>query len=241
VILDYSLKTLQKNKDIITKEFSNTLFIAANAYKMPFKEDVFDGGLMVRVLHHIEKQKEYFEEVARIFKKNGIYIQEFANKRHIKARIKAVLNGDKSINSQKPYQQPTIHLEGAKGDGVSFLNYHSKYIKKLLEKSGFYVEDKQGCSYLRIPIIKKILGTQLVTFLEKILQKIFKNSDIPPSIFFKTKLDTDSKGDKYNNLSEILVCPECKNQLSFNKDKAQCTKCYKKFIKKEGIWDFRME
>jgi len=53
ILLDYSLKTLQKNYSVIKKQFPNVELIAANAYHMPFKDNVFDGGLMVRVLHHI--------------------------------------------------------------------------------------------------------------------------------------------------------------------------------------------
>jgi ubiquinone/menaquinone biosynthesis C-methylase UbiE len=241
VILDYSLKTLQKNKELITKQFPNTFLIAANAYKTPFKKDVFNGGLMVRVLHHIERQKDYFEELVRIMQEDGIYIQEFANKRHIKARIRAFLKGDKSIRNEEPYQQPTINLEGAKGDGVSFLNYHSNHIKRLLEESGFEVEDKQGCSYLRVPLIKRLLGTKIVTFLEKILQKLFKNTDIPPSIFFKTRVIISTTNPTYTQLNEILVCPDCKADLNIESNRAICTKCNKEFIKKEGVWDFRTE
>jgi ubiquinone/menaquinone biosynthesis C-methylase UbiE len=51
---------------------------------------------MVRVLHHIEKPEEYFKEAKRVFKKDATYIQEFANKVHIKAKIKALLKRDLS-------------------------------------------------------------------------------------------------------------------------------------------------
>jgi ubiquinone/menaquinone biosynthesis C-methylase UbiE len=241
IILDYSLKTLQKNYDLITKKYPNCILIAANAYKMPFKKEVFDGGLMVRVLHHIENQKDYFEEVARVLKEDGIYIQEFANKIHIKARIKAFLNRDKSIKDTKPYQQPCINLEGAAGEGVSFLNYHPEYIKDLMVESGFEIEEKQGCSYLRIPLLKKILGVKVLLIIEKLFQNLFKNSNIPPSIFFKTELDTGKEGDKYKRLDEILVCPECNSSLDIHNNAATCTKCNKKYIKENSVWDFRTD
>lgn len=241
VILDYSLKTLQKNQAFITKKYPNCILIAANAYKLPFRKEVFDGGLMVRVLHHIEKQREYFIEVARVFKEDGIYIQEFANKIHLKARIRGLLTGDKELRDEKPYQQPTIHLEGAVGGGVSFLNYHPKYIEKLLEDTGFEIEEKQGCSYLRVPILKKVLGTKLLTGLEEILQTLFPNSNIPPSIFFKTELDIGEEGEKYKELKDIIVCPACKSDIELKEDTVFCKECKKKYIKKGGIWDFRTE
>lgn len=241
VIIDYSLKTLQKNYEVITNKFPNLILIAANAYKLPFKNSSFDGGLMVRVLHHIDRQADYFKEVSRILKGQGIYIQEFANKRHIKARLKALLNHDKEINNLEPYQQPTINLEGAKGDGVSFLNYHSKYIEKLLKDEGFNIQNKQGCSYLRIPLLKKILGTNIMIFLEKILQEVFSKTDLSPSIFLKAKLSKKEKAPVYIRLEDLLSCPHCKHDLVLDGNRAVCKGCNKEYFKKDNIWDFRTE
>ncbi len=241
IILDYSLKTLQRNYQNITKNFPNVTLIAANAYKTPFKDNVFDGGIMVRVLHHIKKQQECFKEISRIFRKDGTYIQEFANKIHIKARIKAFFTGDKEIKTHKPYQQPAISLEGAKGEGVYFLNYHPKYIKNLLEKAGFNIEEKQGCSYLRIPLLKKVLGTKILTFFEKFLQKILGRTNVSPSIFFSTKLNIGKKSNSYKKITDILVCPACKSKLNFENNNAVCTTCNKKYFKRNNIWDFRIE
>jgi ubiquinone/menaquinone biosynthesis C-methylase UbiE len=241
IILDYSLKTLQKNYDLITKKYPNCILIAGDAYSMPFKENTFDGGLMVRVLHHIERQKDYFDEAARVLKKDAIYIQEFANKIHIKARIKAFLTGDKSIRNKSPYQQPAIHLEGAAGDGVSFLNYHPEYIKELLKDSGFDIEEKQGCSYFRIPLLKKVFGTKVLISLEKIFQDLFPKSNFSPSIFLKTELDIGEEGEEYQQLEDILICPICKSGLEIDENKAVCRKCKKKYIREQNVWDLRTE
>jgi ubiquinone/menaquinone biosynthesis C-methylase UbiE len=241
VILDYSLKTLIKNKVLIEKQFPNCILIAANAYKMPFKENVFDGGLMVRVLHHIERQKEYIQELTRVLKKDAEYIQEYANKIHLKARIRAFLSKDRNFNSLKPYQQPTIHLEGAKGDGVQFLNYHPKYIENLFVQEGFEIEQKQGCSFLRIPFLKKLLGTKILTFFEKYLQILFAKSNIPPSIFVKTELEVGEDGGNYQELDYVLACPNCKGLISIDKDSCYCEKCKKKYFRKSGVWDFRID
>jgi len=241
VIIDYSLKTLQKNYELITNRFPNVILIAANAYKLPFKNSSFNGGLMVRVLHHIDKQEEYFQEVSRILKNDSIYIQEFANKRHIKARIKALFKHDKTLNSLEPYQQPTINLEGAKGDGVSFLNYHTQYVANLLTDEGFQIEKKQGCSYLRMPFLKKVLGTKILAFLENILQKLFARTDFSPSIFLKAKLSKKGKHPLYIRLEDLLTCPNCKHNLIFDGQKARCSSCNKEYFKKDNVWDFRID
>ncbi|HCC67775.1 TPA: hypothetical protein DEP90_01000 [Patescibacteria group bacterium] len=242
VIIDYSLKTLKRNYPTVKSLSPNITLIAANAYKIPFRDNTFDGGLMVRVLHHIKRQKEYFSELSRVLKDDSIYIQEFANKIHLKARIRAILKMDRTLFNREPYQQPTINLEGAKHSGVSFLNYHPQYIINIIEKCGFDIEERQGCSYLRIPILKKILGTKIITGMEKILQKLFSNSNLPPSIFLKTELEKERKDSKeYNSLEEILLCPNCKGEMSFGENIAICNNCHKEYIKDGNIWDFRVD
>ena len=226
---------------MIKGQFPNCILIAANAYKMPFKKDVFDGGLMVRVLHHIERREKYIKELARVLKKDAEYIQEYANKIHLKARVRAFLRKDKDFNSLEPFQQPTIHLEGAKGDGVQFLNYHPKYIEKLFEQEDFEIEDKQGCSFLRVPLLKKVFGTNILTFIEKCLQKMFPKSNIPPSIFIKTELEVGDDEGEYPELKDILACPNCKSSLSIDENNCYCEKCEKKYFRKNGVWDFRIE
>jgi ubiquinone/menaquinone biosynthesis C-methylase UbiE len=245
VIIDYSLKTLQKNKEVVKSKYPNIQLIAANAYNMPFKKDVFDGALMVRVLHHMQKPKKYFKEVKRVLKNNATYIQEFPNKVHLKATIRALLKFNLQFFNKKPYKQPIgTHLEGSKkGQGGIFLNYHPTHIKKLFTSLNFHVKKKVGCSFLRSPIVKKIISQEIMFFFEKIMQNLFSWTNIPPSIFFETTIKKESKNKKeFNNLEEILACPACKGELTFEtQDLASCTSCSKKFSKKEEIWDFRIK
>ncbi|MCD4756036.1 class I SAM-dependent methyltransferase [bacterium] len=242
IVLDYSLKTLKANSPIVKEKFPNVTFIAANAYKMPFKANSFDGGLMVRVLHHIERQKEYFTELSRILKDDSIYIQEFANKIHLKARIRALLKRDTTLLDKNPLQQPTINMEGSRDGDVSFLNYHPEYVKKIMEECKIEIEEAQGCSYLRIPIFKKLLGANLLTLLEEILQRLLPHSNIPPSIFLKTEIDKeDENTPSHQTLQQILACPKCKNSLRFGENVAVCNNCQRDYIKSNNIWDFRVE
>ncbi len=243
VIVDYSLKTLQKNFKDLKKRFPNLELIAANAYFLPFKDNSFDGALMVRVLHHIEDPKQCLREIHRTMNKGGVYIQEYANKLHIKAVIRAVLTLNFSIFNKNPYQQPDKHNnEGAKeGSNVLFLNYHPKYISKLLKDIGFNIEKTYGCSFLRLDVFKKLLNTKTLLSLEKIFQSTLSWMNISPSIFIKTKkLDGVKSNHKDLTIKDILVCPNCKSPMKFQTDTAKCNTCNKTYYKKENIWDFRI-
>jgi ubiquinone/menaquinone biosynthesis C-methylase UbiE len=241
IILDYSLKTLQKNREDIQKRFANVEMIAANAYKLPFRESSIDSAMMIRVLHHIDRPEEYLTELKRVLGNDSEYIQEFANKYHIKARIRAFIKGDTSFFSTEPYQQPTAeNFEGTEGEEAIFLNYHPRFLRELLERIGFEVVAKRGSSYLRIPLLKKLLPESVLLFFEKTCQILFSWSNLPPSVFFKATLKKDST-EKYSSLGEILVCPSCKSELRNEKGRLVCVSCKKSFEKKDGIWDFRVD
>jgi len=244
VILDYSLKTLQKNREFIKSKYPNVELIAANAYKMPFKNNSFDGGLTVRVLHHIEKPKMYIKEVSRILNDDSTYVQEYANKVHIKAVIRSLLKLNFDIFSEEPYQQPKRGSnEGATEDEKNiFLNYHPSYIKKLLESQNFTIVKKYGCSFLRSPFIKKLVNENIMMFFEIIMQDMFSWSNISPSIFLECKFSKPKvKNIEYKDLTHILQCPTCKKDLYIDQEKAVCKYCSQEFFKKEDIWDFRVK
>lgn len=245
IILDYSFETLKKNQSVIKSKYPNVTLIAANAYKMPFQSDSVHGGLMVRVLHHIEKPETYIKELHRVLLDDSTYIQEFANKKHIKAVIRSFLKFDFSIFSKEPYSHNlSENPEGSteQQEGI-FLNYHPKHIKELLEKNNFKIVKKTGCSYLRIPFIKKVFNDEILLVFEKFLQLTLSWSNISPSIFLKTKLRKENTPNKsYKTLEEILACPICKKSLTFEGDKkAKCAKCSKEFYNTDGIWDFRVK
>jgi len=245
IILDYSLKTLQKNYPIIKKQFPNIEMIAANAYHMPFKENCLDGGLMVRVLHHISEPTVYFNELKRIMHDNSTYIQEFANKVNLKASLRAILHLNFKFFSKAPYQQPTSkNFEGTKaGEEALFFNYHPSFVSGALRNIGFEIQNKYGCSYLRFPALKKLLGDDNMLKIEYLLQKLLKTTNIPPSIIFETKLTKTgpSQATKANELKNILVCPKCFGELTFKETSAHCTCCDKTYRKEENIWDFRID
>ena len=245
IILDYSLQTLIKNKDILRTKYPNIQLIAANAYKLPFKDNIFDGALMVRVLHHIEKPSTYFKELFRTMNKNSYYIQEFANKVHFVSTLKALLRLNFKFFSKEPYQQPTKgNFEGTKsGEEAIFFNYHPRYVRELLAKNGFILVKKHGCSYIRSAFLKKVIGEELMLMKEKVLQTLLSWSNFPPSVVFESMVKKELAENTIHTsqLEDILVCPECKGVLSITNNEAKCKKCSTTFLKKDDIWDFRVK
>lgn len=66
-ISDISLKKAQEQIS------SNTKFLNANAYQLPFENEVFDGVVMFDVLEHLEGPVRAIKEVSRVLKKDGFF------------------------------------------------------------------------------------------------------------------------------------------------------------------------
>jgi len=242
VILDYSFKTLQKNKKILQQKFPKIELVAGNIYKIPFKSGVFEGALMNRVLHHIENPNKAIENVSQCLKPNSIYIQEIPNKIHIKAVIRELFKLNFKFLDQKPYLQPSKgNFEGSRSAESLFYNYHPKHIKKLMNRNQLIQLKTIGASYLRIGVLKKIIPINILLFLENIFQFLFTGLYIAPSIYLVAKKTTDSKAAQYSTLKDTLCCPLCRHNLTFKENTACCIKCNHKYLKINDIWDFRVK
>lgn len=241
IIVDYSHHTLANNYAEIVKKHPNIKLIAANAYKLPFADNSFDGGMMVRVLHHIDTPDTYFKELNRILTGNSTFIQEYANKYHIKARIKGLLTGDKSVFNVKPYQQPSAgNNEGAeKGEEVPFLNYHPKHMHELVKESQFKILDRSACSFLRSTPFSKKLPVGVSIRIEKLLQFILKSSYLTPSVFLK--ITTSKPSNQLLPSKDIFVCPACREKIDLEGEQTICKKCKKNYKKIDNVWDLRVQ
>jgi hypothetical protein len=126
---------------------------------------------------------------------SSTYVQEFANKQNAKAVFRALTHLNFKYFTKVPYQQPTRNnFEGTKrGEEAIFLSYSPSHVKELLQSQNFNIVNRYGCSYLRSSVFKKLLGDEKMIQVEKTLQKIFKKSDIPPSISTKPQLKETTK------------------------------------------------
>ena len=100
VLLDYSRSQLQQAKDRLGAGEKYT-YVAADVYKLPFVNGLFDGATMIRTLHHMAEARQALEQVRSILQEDVIFILEFANKQNIKA-IFRYLFGKQSWNPFSP-------------------------------------------------------------------------------------------------------------------------------------------
>jgi ubiquinone/menaquinone biosynthesis C-methylase UbiE len=62
VIVDYAMNLLEIASETY-KDDKNIFFVAADAYHLPFKNDIFNGGISIRVMHHMNLPEKFLAEI----------------------------------------------------------------------------------------------------------------------------------------------------------------------------------
>lgn len=183
IVSDPSSKLLKIARDRFTdkKKFK---FIHSGLENL--QEKIRGGSVdlivVVRVIHHLQNLEESIETMCHLLKKGGYLILEYPNKRNWKAVIKAFLSGNftfpldifpKDLRSKQSVRKKTL----------PFFNYHPDKIERILKDENFSIIEKRSVSNLRSGPLKKILSTDTLISLEKILQKPLAYLSFGPSIF----------------------------------------------------------
>lgn len=174
-LVEPSKQQLEIAKDFLQK-IDNVESVLSGAHKMPFEDGSVDLALVFRVIHHLPDPSEEFAEIARVLKKDGTFIIEFANSTHFKNRIEFGLKGKRISREPIDISSP--------GADIPFVNHHPKTVQKLLAHNGFELVNKYSVSNLRMPIFKKVLPRGIMLSLERIMQRPFSFVNFGPSVVY---------------------------------------------------------
>lgn len=174
-IVDYSDQQLRNAQaKLETLNVQNISTVKGNIYALPFENNTFDCALMLRVIHHLSRPSLALHEIARILQPDSTLILQFANKIHLKNRLRSVFSRNKTIIDKKP-----LNLS-AKG---IFYQFHPEYIKEKLKENDFEIQKVLSVSSLRIPLLYRYLPTNFLLILERIIQPISTRFLLGPSVF----------------------------------------------------------
>ena len=169
VLLDYSLEQLQYARAMHGD--AGKLYVAADAYNMPFAPGIFDAATMIRVIHHFEDVPAVLKQISAVLTDDGRFILEFANKRNLKAMLRHLFN----LNDWNPYTQAPVEFVE-----LNF-NFHPEYMQREAAALGFALRRVAPVSWLRSGLLKRALPTRLLAGVDSILQR--SGWTISPSIF----------------------------------------------------------
>ncbi len=228
VLLDYSRTMLRQAQERLGNS-DRYIFVAGNAYTLPFQSGVFDAATMIRVLHHMAQPAEVLHETARVLRTNGIFILEFANKRNLKAILRWLLRRQ----GWNPFSPEPVEFAPLNFD------FHPRRVWEWLESTGFEIEQIRTVSHYRHPIFKKLVPLKLLVALDALAQPTGKWWQLSPSVFVRARLRYQKQAVPLD-FPAAFRCPRCgSSPLEDKGAHLFCPTCGARWRIHDGIYDFK--
>ena len=235
VLLDYSRTQLEQAQKRLGKS-ARFFYVAADVYRLPFVDGLFDGATMIRVLHHISDVSRALLQVKNVMRPGGIFILEFANKLNLKAIFRYWLGRQ----TWSPFT-----LEPVEFAKLNF-DFHPQAIRYWLDQMDFTIQKTLAVSHFRIGWMKRIVPTGILVFFDSLLQWTGALWQLTPSVFVKAirgkprNIHGQETFPRVTSLGAFFKCPDC-GFLPLEEKEAfvECYGCRKKWEIRDGIYDFR--
>ncbi len=226
VLLDYSLTQLQQAQTRLGRG-DRYIYAAADAYKLPFVNNLFDGATMIRTLHHMQDAPAVLHQVRRILQPSAKFILEYANKLNLKAILRYILRKQ----DWSPFTPEQVEFVALNFD------FHPKTVRKWLREENFNLERQLTVSHFRIGILKRIFPASFLAWLDSLAQLTGDWWQLTPSIFTVSEAlgntPIASKG-------AFFQCPQCSHaSLNETSEMLICLDCDARYAIRNGIYDFR--
>jgi ubiquinone/menaquinone biosynthesis C-methylase UbiE len=231
VLLDFSHTQLEQAQQRLGRS-DKYVYVAADAYRLPFIDNLFDATTMIRVLHHMADAPQALRQVRNILQPNGTFILEFANKLNLKSMLRYWLGRQ---------EWSPFTLEPVEFAKLNF-DFHPRAVRNWLRELGFRIEKVLTVSHFRMAVLKRSLPTSLLVFLDSIFQWTGSFFQWTPSVFVRAELADHELGmGEISAVQELIFkCPECGHApLEENQVYLFCSTCHRKWGIKDGIYDFR--
>ncbi len=236
VLLDYSRTQLEQARARLGYSPRYT-YVAADIYKLPFVDGLFDGATMIRALHHMAEPGKALRQVRNVLRSpdpvsgtpGASFILEYANKLNLKAILRYILR-------QQTWNPFTL-------DAVEFaalnFDFHPKAIRQWLTETGFSIGKTLTVSHLRIGLLKRLVPPTLLAALDGLLQPTGALVQLTPSVFVGAV--TSGQGSQAA-VGAFFKCPACAHSpLKEHPDHLTCSSCGRNYAFQDGIYDFKFD
>lgn len=229
VLLDYSRTQLEQAQQRLGRS-DKYVYVAADAYRLPFIAGLFDAATMIRVLHHMIDASKALGQVKNVLGSNGVFILEYANKLNLKAILRYLLGRQKwSPFTLEPVEFVKLNFD-----------FHPKAIRNWLERLGFSIETTLTLSYFRVGLLKRIVPTSILVFFDSLFQWTGAWWQLSPSVFVRAVRLDGIPPHGQDTILSYFKCPDCGHSPLVDKTEyLECPSCGKKWGVKDGIYDFR--
>jgi ubiquinone/menaquinone biosynthesis C-methylase UbiE len=230
VLLDYSRTQLEQAQQRLGKP-DKYVYVAADVYRLPFVDGLFDTVTMIRVLHHMADAPKALAQVKNVLGTGGVFILEYANKLNLKAILRYLLGRQ----AWSPFTHEPVEFVKLNFD------FHPKAIRGWLEDLGFQIEKTLTLSHFRMGFLKRVVPTGILVLLDSLAQWTGAWWQLSPSVFVKAKnAERVGEPSEQANVSSYFKCLDCGHSPLIDKTNyLECSGCGKKWGMEDGIYDFR--
>ncbi len=226
VVLDYSKSMLRQAQDRLGRE-GRYIYVAADLYVLPFIDSLFDTTATVRVLHHVQNIPAALQEVQRVLKRGGVYVLEYANKRHLKAILRYLL-GRQSWNPFAPEPYEFVELN---------YDFHPAWMEARLREAGFAIGRELAVSSFRLPFLKRLISPRPLASVDGLLQGPTASLKLAPSVFVRARAEKETAQAEGRG---FFRCPSCHGtDLIETEEALTCRGCGRGWAIDDGIYDFK--
>lgn len=230
VLLDYSRTQLQQAQERLPDR-ERYIYVAADIYRLPFREDLFDGATMIRTLHHMADAPAALRQVRRVLQNGSLFILEFANKQNIKAILRYLLKKQ----TWSPFSPEPVEFVPLNFD------FHPKTVFHWLDEIGFQREQTLTVSHFRLGLLKRLLPVGWLVAMDGLAQRTGNWWQLSPSVFVRTRVRGEGQpAPPPDDPLAWFQCPDCgTHPLEAHPDWLACPQCGRRYAIRDGIYDFR--
>ncbi len=226
VLIDYARSMLLQAAERLRGD-PRFVFAVADLYQLPLADSTLDTAVTIRVLHHVADIPRAMHEIARVVRPEGTYLTEFANKRHLKARLRYVFSHrGADPDNLEPYEFVKLNFD-----------FHPRYIADQLRTAGFAIRDERAVSTFRLPLFKRVVPARLLAALDGALQHPTRGMQIAPSIFLRAQSEKPGAPALSPRLWRCTVCGS--TDLAETPASLACRGCARVYPVQDGIIDFK--
>jgi SAM-dependent methyltransferase len=224
--MDYSLTQMQQAQARLGRS-ERYIYVAADVYRLPFVDGLFDAATMIRVLHHIAEPPQALTQIRRVLQSDATFILEFANKKNLKAILRYLLRWQE----WNPFTLDAVEFVPLNFD------FHPQSVRDWLQGANFDLQRQLTVSHFRMGAIKRIVPTKLLVALDSVAQLTGDWWQLTPSVFTSSQAVGESP---FAADDGFFRCPCCNQPLTNEgAEELVCAGCGKHWPIVDGIYDFR--
>jgi SAM-dependent methyltransferase len=229
VLMDYSVTQLEQAQQRLGRA-KNYIYVVADVYKLPFRPGLFDAATMIRVLHHMAEPQLALHQVRRTLQPGAVFILEFANKFNLKALLRYWFKKQE----WSPYE-----LEPVEYIPLNF-DFHPKAVRQWLNEENYEVQRQLTVSHFRINLLKRLVPTGVLVWLDSLAQLTGDWWQLTPSVFVRAQaVGEEPSMTCIEGKASFFICPECRQPLPELQENIFTCTCGLVWGQQDGIYNFK--